>query len=135
MRATLGEWLGELAAEPETRHDVLLAAWEACANAVEHAQGPSNGTFTLHADREDDVVRLRVTDSGRWRVPGVGPGERGLGLPLMRGLMDRVDIVHTAGGTVVVLERRLGPREPRPAASRRVFADTRTGTTESWKPR
>jgi hypothetical protein len=28
-------------------------------------------------------------------------------LPLMRGLMDRVDVVHAAGGTVVVLERRL----------------------------
>jgi GAF domain-containing protein/anti-sigma regulatory factor (Ser/Thr protein kinase) len=135
MRTTLGEWLGELGAEPEARHDVLLAAWEACANSVEHAQGPSNGTFTLHAEREDDVVRLRVTDSGRWRVPGVGPGERGLGLPLMRGLMDRVDIVHAAGGTVVVLERRLGAREPRPAASHRVFADTPTGTTESWRQR
>jgi len=135
MRAMLGEWLGELGAEPEARHDVLLAAWEACANAVEHAQEPSSGSFTLHADREDDLVRLRVTDAGRWRVPGAGSSERGLGLPLMRGLMDRVDIVHAADGTVLVLERRLGAREARPAPPPRVFADSPTGTTESWRPR
>jgi anti-sigma regulatory factor (Ser/Thr protein kinase) len=134
MRATLGEWLVELGAEPEALHDVLLAAWEACANAVEHAQGPASGTFTLHADRDGDAVRLRITDTGRWRVPGAAPGERGLGLPLMRGLMDRVDIVHAASGTVVVLERRLGAREPRTTVRQGVFAETPTGTTESWRP-
>jgi anti-sigma regulatory factor (Ser/Thr protein kinase) len=134
MRATLGEWLVELGAEPEALHDVLLAAWEACANAVEHAQGPASGTFTLHADRDGDAVRLRITDTGRWRVPGAAPGERGLGLPLMRGLMDRVDIVHAASGTVVVLERRLGARDPRTTVRQRVFAETPAGTTESWRP-
>jgi anti-sigma regulatory factor (Ser/Thr protein kinase) len=134
MRATLGEWLVELGAEPEALHDVLLAAWEACANSVEHAQGPASGTFTLHADRDGDAVRLRITDTGRWRVPGAAPGERGLGLPLMRGLMDRVDIVHAASGTVVVLERRLGAREPRTTVRQGVFAETPTGTTESWRP-
>jgi anti-sigma regulatory factor (Ser/Thr protein kinase)/GAF domain-containing protein len=134
MRASLKEWLVELGAEPEALHDVLLAAWEACANAVEHAQGPSSGTFTLHAERDGDAVRLRITDTGRWRVPGAAPGERGLGLPLMRGLMDRVDIVHAASGTVVVLERRLGAREPRTTVRPRVFAETPTGTTESWRP-
>ena len=132
MRSALAEWLGELGAEPDVRHDVLLAAWEACANAVEHAQGPATTTFGVHADRDGSVVRLRVADTGRWRSTGSGPGDRGLGLPLMRGLMDRVDIVHAAGGTVVVLERRLD-RSERVGASRstRVFADTPAGTTES----
>jgi serine phosphatase RsbU (regulator of sigma subunit)/anti-sigma regulatory factor (Ser/Thr protein kinase) len=132
MRAALGDWLDELHAGPELRHDVLLAAWEACANAVEHAQGPASATFSLHADRDGSVVRVRVADTGRWRSAGSDPVERGLGLPLMRGLMDRVDIVHEADGTVVVLERRLDGRgSARPPASARVFADTRAGTTQS----
>jgi serine phosphatase RsbU (regulator of sigma subunit)/anti-sigma regulatory factor (Ser/Thr protein kinase) len=132
MRAALGDWLDELHAGPELRHDVLLAAWEACANAVEHAQGPASATFSLHADREGSVVRVRVADTGRWRTTGADPGERGLGLPLMRGLMDRVDIVHAADGTVVVLERRLDGRgSARRPESAGVFAKTRAGTTES----
>jgi anti-sigma regulatory factor (Ser/Thr protein kinase) len=131
MRAALGEWLTELGADPDLRHDVLLAAWEACANAVEHAQGPAGTTFRLHAGREGPLVRVRIADTGRWRAAGPGPGDRGLGLPLMRGLMDRVDIVHAADGTVVVLERRLDGTGPAAAPSARVFAKTRAGTTES----
>jgi hypothetical protein len=46
--------------------------------------------------------------------------------------MDRVDIVHAAGGTVVVLERRLDGTQPgRRSRSSGVFADTRAGTTQS----
>jgi serine/threonine-protein kinase RsbW len=132
MRTQLGVWLGELGARPEVRHDVVLAAWEACANAVEHAQGPASATFGLHAHRDGQVLRLRVGDSGRWRAPGSAPPDRGLGLPLMRGLMDRVDIVHAAGGTVVVLERRLDGTQPADRSrSSRVFADTPAGTTQS----
>jgi serine phosphatase RsbU (regulator of sigma subunit)/anti-sigma regulatory factor (Ser/Thr protein kinase) len=136
MRATLGEWLDVLGASPGVRHDVLLAAWEACANAVEHAQGPVTAMFSLHADHHDELVRVRVTDTGSWRVRGAKAGERGLGLPLMRGLMDRVDIVHAADGTVVVLERRLDGRDSgRPTVSSGVSADSGAGTTQSWRPR
>jgi serine phosphatase RsbU (regulator of sigma subunit)/anti-sigma regulatory factor (Ser/Thr protein kinase) len=130
MRAALGEWLTEVGADADLRHDVLLAAWEACANAVEHAQGPATSTFSLHAGREGALIRVRIADTGRWRARGSGPGERGLGLPLMRGLMDRVDIVHAADGTVVVLERRsVGASSALPATG--VFAETPAGTTES----
>jgi serine/threonine-protein kinase RsbW len=131
MRAALGEWLTELGADADLRHDVLLAAWEACANAVEHAQGPASAMFSLHASREGPLVRVRIADTGRWRTTGPGPGDRGLGLPLMRGLMDRVDIVHASDGTVVVLERRLAGMGSAPASSPRVFAESRAGTRES----
>jgi GAF domain-containing protein/anti-sigma regulatory factor (Ser/Thr protein kinase) len=107
MRQALEAWLGELGAGADVRHDVVLAAWEACANAVEHAQGPDSATFSVRAGHDEGVVRLEVADTGRWRAPGGPTEERGLGLPLMRGLMDRVDVVHAAAGTVVVLERRL----------------------------
>ncbi len=129
MRASLDAWLGELGAGADVRHDVLLAAWEACANAVEHAQGPAGGTFNVNADRDGDRVRLRVADTGRWRSLGGGDEERGFGLPLMRGLMDRVDVVHAAGGTVVVLERRIGTDGA--DARDRVFDEEPQGRTET----
>ena len=132
MRAQLGVWLSDLGAEPDLRNDVLLAAWEACANAVEHAQGPASATFSLRADRNGQMLRLRIADTGRWRAAASGAADRGLGLPLMRGLMDRVDIVHDAGGTLVVLEKRLDGAEPTgPARPSGVFADTPAGTAQS----
>jgi GAF domain-containing protein/anti-sigma regulatory factor (Ser/Thr protein kinase) len=130
MRETLETWLGELGAGPDVRHDVVLAAWEAAANAVEHAQGPASGTFSVRAGHDGEIVRLEVADTGSWRVSGDAAGERGLGLPLMRGLMDRVDVVHTAAGTVVVLERRLaadGAAAGRPSGG--VFGGVAVGRT------
>ena len=72
MRSRLSVWLSDLGAEPDLRNDVLLAAWEACANAVEHAQGPASATFSLHADRNGQMLRLRVADTGRWRAAALG---------------------------------------------------------------
>ena len=75
---------------------------------------------------------MRNADTGRWRAAASGAADRGLGLPLMRGLMDRVDIVHDAGGTLVVLEKRLYGAEPTgPARPSGVFADTPAGTAQS----
>ena len=70
MRARLGGWLGDLGAEPDLRNDVLLAAWEACANAVEHAQGPASATFSVHADLNGRMLRLES------RTPAVGGPQR-----------------------------------------------------------
>jgi anti-sigma regulatory factor (Ser/Thr protein kinase) len=49
-----------------------------------------------------------VRDEGRWRPPR--GSHRGRGLPLMRALMETVDVEHGDAGTVVVLERTLGSR-------------------------
>jgi anti-sigma regulatory factor (Ser/Thr protein kinase) len=83
----------------------VLAVWEACANAVEHAQMPSASSFEIEA-RLDDAGRMRieVRDSGQWKESGGSVG-RGLGLGLMRSLMDTVHVNHGADGTEVVLER------------------------------
>jgi anti-sigma regulatory factor (Ser/Thr protein kinase) len=52
------------------------------------------------------VVQVTVCDDGRWRPPR--GTNRGRGLPLMRALMETVDIRQSDAGTVVVLERNLG---------------------------
>ena len=51
---------------------------------------------------------MTVRDHGRWRPPR--GSHRGRGLPLMRALMERVDVEHSDDGTVVVLERTLRSR-------------------------
>ena len=52
-----------------------------------------------------DVLHLEVSDRGRW-VVNEASDERGRGLHLMNGLMDRVEVDAGPQGTRVLLERR-----------------------------
>jgi GAF domain-containing protein/anti-sigma regulatory factor (Ser/Thr protein kinase) len=107
MRNSLRAWLAEGRIGPEETSEALLAVWEAAANAVEHAQAPLEESFRLAARLDDGGrMRIEVRDSGRWK-PGEGSEERGLGLGLMRSLMDNVQVCRRDGGTEVVLERRV----------------------------
>jgi serine phosphatase RsbU (regulator of sigma subunit)/anti-sigma regulatory factor (Ser/Thr protein kinase) len=106
VRQVLRRWLAGHGATEDETHDVLVACQEACTNAVEHAYGPGRRSFELEATCEAGRVRITVRDGGRWRPPR--GANRGRGLPLIRQLMDAVDVRHTDEGTVVVLERTLG---------------------------
>ena len=108
IRRILRRWLAFHGAGEEELHDVVVACQEACANAVEHAYGPGHAYFVVDADHRDSRIRVTVRDQGRWRPPR--GSHRGRGLPLMRALMDSVDVDHGTEGTVVVLERTLRSR-------------------------
>jgi serine phosphatase RsbU (regulator of sigma subunit)/anti-sigma regulatory factor (Ser/Thr protein kinase) len=112
LRQALRQWLGELGADEEETYDVLVAATEAAANAVEHAYGPGDEQFVLTAEIVEGEVHLTVADQGRWR-PARGTN-RGRGIDLMRQLMDEVDVTMADHGTVVRMRRRLGDREGGP---------------------
>ena len=87
------------------RDDVLLAAGEACANAVEHAYDGGTGTVELVAGIDGDAIDLVVTDHGHWREPR--PSTRGRGIGIMRRLVDEVDVETGEDGTRVHLRRRV----------------------------
>jgi GAF domain-containing protein/anti-sigma regulatory factor (Ser/Thr protein kinase) len=108
IRRILRRWLAFHGAEEEELHDVVVACQEACANAVEHAYGPGHAYFDVEADHHESRIRVTIRDAGRWRPPR--GTHRGRGLPLMRALMDTVDVEHGTEGTVVVLERTLRSR-------------------------
>jgi serine/threonine-protein kinase RsbW len=112
-RAQFGEWLAtHLPFEEGERDDVLLATYEALANAAEYAywDTPRQGTMSLLAHYLPGPDRLVVTvsDGGRWRPPADVSAEhpvslRGRGIPLMHALADDATIRGTAGGTHVRL--------------------------------
>jgi anti-sigma regulatory factor (Ser/Thr protein kinase) len=93
IRYLLRRWLLERGATQNEAFDVMVATQEACANAVEHAYGPVPAAFEVEGRFADGVVTPTVTDRGRWRPPR--GHNRGRGLPLMRELMDSVDISQT----------------------------------------
>jgi GAF domain-containing protein/anti-sigma regulatory factor (Ser/Thr protein kinase) len=107
LRRTLRQWLEGLGAGEEDIYDVLVAVTEAAANAVEHAYGPVDATFSIEAralpDQEMEVV---VRDSGRWRPPR--GHNRGRGTLLMQELMDHFEVVTSEAGTEVRMRRSLG---------------------------
>jgi GAF domain-containing protein/anti-sigma regulatory factor (Ser/Thr protein kinase) len=108
VRRLLRRWLASHGAVREEAYDIVVACQEACANAVEHAYGPGHAYFDVTAEHREARIRVTVRDHGRWRPPR--GSHRGRGVPLMRALMERVDVEHGDDGTVVVLERTLGNR-------------------------
>jgi anti-sigma regulatory factor (Ser/Thr protein kinase) len=108
MRTELRDWLERVGVPSADAEEIVLAAWEAGANAIEHAQGPTERLFRVEGSLAPaGRLRLEVRDTGRWK-PSNGADDRGLGLTLMRSLMDRVDVVQGDTGTLVVLERHVG---------------------------
>lgn len=88
--------------------DIGLAVGEACANAVLHAVS-SHSTFQVEAlDRGSEFV-VTVTDPGDAALPPVlrDPDRvGGLGLFLIRQLMDRLSLDMSQEGTRLTMSRR-----------------------------
>jgi GAF domain-containing protein/anti-sigma regulatory factor (Ser/Thr protein kinase) len=106
VRDALRTWLEGTELPRADAEDVLLAAWEVCANAIEHAANPLEETVRVRASVDDSRVRVLVDDSGRF-VPVASRPDRGLGLRLAEQLASAVDITMTEAGTTVALEKRL----------------------------
>ncbi|MEX7471920.1 ATP-binding protein [Mycobacterium adipatum] len=111
IRQDLADWLNRcFALDSEKSSDVLLAVYEALANAAEfaYADAPQPGPMHVRAayDAGAGVLTVTVTDEGRWRAKddSVTNPARGRGIPLMRALADRADIDTTAAGTEVRLQ-------------------------------
>jgi serine phosphatase RsbU (regulator of sigma subunit)/anti-sigma regulatory factor (Ser/Thr protein kinase) len=105
MRRVLTRWLDAAGASRMETEEITLACSEACANAVEHAYGPGGIDYEVEAASVDDEVTVAVRDAGQWRDPR--GTNRGRGMLLMEGLMDKVDVGRSDSGTVVRLSRRL----------------------------
>jgi anti-sigma regulatory factor (Ser/Thr protein kinase) len=98
--------LDELGAKPPDASDICLAATEALANAVEHPYQPSARLIDVAGSISDRVVTITIHDFGSWRELRQRE-EGGYGFPMMRQLMDAVEVHTCAEGTSVTLQRRL----------------------------
>jgi serine phosphatase RsbU (regulator of sigma subunit)/anti-sigma regulatory factor (Ser/Thr protein kinase) len=101
VRRALRRWLAFAGALP-IRDDVITAAGEACANAIEHAYGPDGGWIHLTGIRDDGMIQVAVRDAGRWRERRT---RRGFGLTLIGRLMDSVEFERSSSGTSVVMRK------------------------------
>jgi anti-sigma regulatory factor (Ser/Thr protein kinase) len=119
LRAKLRHWMSAAGIGSREGTDIMIAAGEAGANAVEHATRGREASaapvqITLTAVAEPTRVTLTIADTGTWRPPSTdreqpAPGTRGHGLIFMHTLMDDVTIDPSAHGTTVTLIKDLKP--------------------------
>ncbi|MFE9499356.1 SpoIIE family protein phosphatase [Streptomyces collinus] len=109
VRKALRSWLAQCELPPGDVQNVLVAAGEACANAIEHGHRDAPGqAVRLRAEALVDHLRLTVADSGLWKVPQPERNtHRGRGITLMRAMMQQVTITPGPSGTTVDMQMRI----------------------------
>jgi PAS domain S-box-containing protein len=108
LRRRLGRFLHAVGATQEEAFEITLTISEAAGNAIEHAYGPGDAVFYVEASVDGDEVVASVRDTGSWRDQR--DQQRGRGLTIIEGLMDDVEVMRAAGGTIVRMRRRLGQK-------------------------
>nr|BFE59067.1 SpoIIE family protein phosphatase [Dactylosporangium thailandense] len=109
-RAALRRWMGRAGIGTYMAQQVLVAAGEACANAIEHGHREGQGWVRLLVRAMGSDLHLTVTDNGSWRPERSEPDpNRGHGIKLMRALMQHVDLQTGATGTTVEMSTRITP--------------------------
>jgi serine phosphatase RsbU (regulator of sigma subunit)/anti-sigma regulatory factor (Ser/Thr protein kinase) len=91
VRRSLERFALGLGLDDDARFSLLTAVGEAVANAVEHAYLGPPGLVRAQAQAGEEHLVVTVEDDGKWK-PAQRRDERGRGLPLMRALMDGVEI-------------------------------------------
>jgi serine phosphatase RsbU (regulator of sigma subunit)/anti-sigma regulatory factor (Ser/Thr protein kinase) len=116
LRQSLRRFLAGCGVEPSVTSAMQVAVGEAANNVIEHAYGVLRGTLSIRARLVGGDVVVEVADRGTWRRGRMDGGGRGL--RIMRGLVEKVDIVSEAAGTTVrlVVPRRkaVALRQPTP---------------------
>jgi serine/threonine-protein kinase RsbW len=111
------ETTARLAGLPDERVDDLrLAVSEGCANALDaHAERGEARPIAVTVHSDDAAVTVTVTDHAGGFEPAAARSapaatdpqrlrhERGLGIPIMRSLVDEVSYAETDDGTALVL--------------------------------
>jgi anti-sigma regulatory factor (Ser/Thr protein kinase) len=106
LRARVAHWLREHHWPERRTEEVVLAVNEAVTNSILHAYDVIGGRVALSAEvvvpfPGMGTATFVVRDWGQWR--GQRRTEPGLGLVVMRELMDEVKIDTGAAGTTVTL--------------------------------
>jgi serine/threonine-protein kinase RsbW len=103
--------------DAEVLADLKLAVTEACGNAVRHAYGEREGLVTVKLMAAQDRLELVVEDDGVGVDAAAVPNflaedrpEGGMGMAIMRAVVDQLDIRNGADGkgTVVHMTKYLG---------------------------
>lgn len=118
-RVVIAVFAARLDPTVEELDDIKTAVSEAVTNAVIHGYQNGEGTITLSASVEENVLSVTVSDDGigiKNVEQAMEPmfstlsGERsGMGFSFMEAFMDRVEVISASGkGTSVTMRKKIG---------------------------
>lgn len=112
IRQALRAFLHTLDVDDTKIDDIVTAAGEALANAIEHAYGPTQrGEVELHARAGPLRLTVDVSDTGRFVERSRRSG-RGYGLRIVDAIADEVEIDHGSHGTRIRMGFALSRQSP-----------------------
>jgi|WetSurMetagenome_2_1015567.scaffolds.fasta_scaffold696267_2 serine/threonine-protein kinase RsbW len=121
-RLTVAGIAGRMGFPYDAVDDIKVAVGEACTNAIEHAApDPSQEVIEIRCQVDPEALIIEIADQGKGFDPGLESqpdllAGGGLGLILIRALMDEVQLDSLAGkGTQVRMIKRLKPAPLTPA--------------------
>jgi serine/threonine-protein kinase RsbW len=104
LRGAIAGFLGEAGVGEPVLTSAKLAVSEAVTNAVMHAyvDAPQPGAVSVNARLDGDSLLVEVSDDGSGMTPRLDSPGLGVGLPLIAGTADSLDIDNPPrGGTVL----------------------------------
>ena len=109
----------EVAMSESVLADLKLAVTEACGNVARHAYPSAPGVVHIRFEATEDSIEITVEDDGTgsvatdWesRIDGPVPRGEGMGLTIIRAVVDELQVVPRgdAAGTVVRMRKSLRP--------------------------
>ncbi|UGT62025.1 ATP-binding protein [Nocardia asteroides] len=115
VRSRLRRWLAGMIADSQRAYDLLLAAGEACANAIEHGHAGDRRPIRLEAIVARGAVLVGISDHGHWVARPAAPDDerghteslRGRGLQMIKALVHESRVTVLDSGTTVTLSMPL----------------------------
>ena len=111
LRGAMAEFLDSAGVGEPLMTSAKLAVSEAVTNAVMHAyvDAPQPGAVSVDATFDGDSLLVEVADEGSGMMPRLDSPGLGVGLPLIAGTTETLDIGNSPlGGTVLRMSFRIG---------------------------
>ena len=123
-RSIVREAAAEAGLESDSAWDLIVASTEAVTNAVQHGKAWPNDCVLFATEPCPRGLRVEVCDLGRFDSalePAPLEATSGRGMQIIAALVDRLEVRHGHGRTLVRLEkhRAPAPRQATASASRR----------------
>ena len=106
VRGRLRRWLDEAGMGEDDLYDLVLAAGELTANAIEHPHARPGSAIRVTAGLDGEDVVIAVADPGPWRAGPPG-ADRGRGLGIVDAFVDQRHTRVDGEGTTVTIRKRL----------------------------